>query len=774
MKNHLYILLLILCGNSYGQFITVDSQSFTVQQLIEDVLIESDCISEVVVTNVVGGDFQGSDQSYGYFDATGTNFPFQNGIVLSTGRLQNVDGPNTTLSDDDAPGWIGDADLEDILDENDTTNATIIEFDFTTAASEISFRYLFASEEYQEGNANTCRFSDLFGFLIRRGDSQQYENIALVPDTDTPVKVTTVHPEIQGGCDAENEFYFESFNGGNAPINFDGQTKVLTASTQVIPNTPYHVKLVIADEQNFRFDSAVFLEGGSFKLATDLGESRLLSTANALCPNESLELDATNAQATGYTWFRNENLLPAALNNTYLVEDPGVYRVEVTLGNGCTSFGEVVIEYGDLPEVFDSILQQCDSNNDGRTRFNLLQANNAITDGDNELVVVGFYTSQALAIMNTSEIPDSRSFQNTSANQTVYARVENRSGCFSTAAVQLRTAFNSLDIPDQVACDLDEMADGFTEINLNTITTDLQSIIPANATVAYYRTEGDALFEVNALSSPYTNELRNRQNLFARVEQGSDCYAISTFNIVVANAPILPEDETLAYCINTSPIPIVISSGIQNPSLYTYSWTFNGTPLADVSNMISINEVGDYMVTVTAMSGCTSTRTITVISSSLPIVTDVIVNDVTTNNKITLNVSGGGVYEYALDSLSGPYQETGIFNEVSPGRHLVYIRDRNGCGSIVHEVSVIGFPRYFTPNGDGFHDTWRVKGITSDNPTKSFMIFDRYGKLLFTAKNMRGGWNGEYKGAILPSNGYWYRVTLADGRTFSGGFSLIR
>ncbi|RMB59440.1 gliding motility-associated C-terminal domain-containing protein [Dokdonia sinensis] len=772
MKNLFPLLIFLIGSGMYGQFIQVDSQSFTAQELIEDILIESDCISDVVVTNVVGGDFQGVDQSYGYFDASGTDFPFENGLVLSTGRLQNVDGPNTTLSDDDAQGWAGDRDLEDILDESNTTNATIIEFDFTSVASEISFRYLFASEEYQENDANTCRFSDLFGFLIRRGDEQQYKNIALVPDTQTPVKVTTVHPEIPGGCAAENEFYFESFNGADVPINFNGQTKILTATTEVIPNISYHVKLVIADEQNFRFDSAVFLEGGSFKLATDLGENRLLSTASALCPNETQLLDATNSQATSYAWFKNDELLLSETDPTLLVEDPGTFRVVVTLGNGCTSFGEVTIEYGELPETFDTVLQQCDPDDNGRTSFNLLQANDIITNNDNELLVVAYYTTQAFAIANTNEIPDPRSFQNSAENQIVYARVENRSGCFSIAAVELTTAFNTLIIDDITICDTDEIDDGFTETPLINFTSTFQSLLPSGATVNYYRSSGDALFEVNGLSDPFTNEVRNRQTLYVRVENSGDCYAIAPLDLFIASAPLLPEDTSVAYCINEAPIPIMIESGVQNPELYNYAWTYNGSSIPNETNAIAVNETGSYEVTVTSSSGCSRSRTITITASELPEVTAVVVNDGINNNSINVTVSGGGAYEFLLDN--GSYQENGLFTNVTPGTHRVYIRDINGCGTIVEEVSVIGFPKYFTPNGDGYHDFWRVEGVTRDNPTESFMIFDRFGKLLYTAKDMRSGWNGKYQGATLPTNGYWYKVKLSDGRTFTGGFTLIR
>ena len=106
-----------------SQNVVTDSQSFTPQQLIEDILIDSNCIENVVVTNAVSGDFGDSERSYGYFDATGTSFPFQSGIVLSTGRLSNVQGPNDNLSDDDGNNWTGDTDLEIALQETNTLNA---------------------------------------------------------------------------------------------------------------------------------------------------------------------------------------------------------------------------------------------------------------------------------------------------------------------------------------------------------------------------------------------------------------------------------------------------------------------------------------------------------------------------------------------------------------------------------------------------------------------------------------------------------------------------
>ena len=121
MQKVIIFILMLSTAFVSAQNVVTDSQTYSAQQLIEDILIDSNCITNVQVTNVIGGNFGSTDKSYGYFDASGTTFPFQSGIVLSTGRLNNVNGPNTTLSDDNATNWLGDSDLETALNENNTS-----------------------------------------------------------------------------------------------------------------------------------------------------------------------------------------------------------------------------------------------------------------------------------------------------------------------------------------------------------------------------------------------------------------------------------------------------------------------------------------------------------------------------------------------------------------------------------------------------------------------------------------------------------------------------
>ncbi|MDO1499997.1 choice-of-anchor L domain-containing protein [Winogradskyella maritima] len=782
MRYTLLLFSFFFLSISFAQNISVDSQSFTPQQLIEDILIDSDCITGVSVTNVVGGNFNGTDQSYGFFDATGTTFPFQSGIVMSTGRLANVPGPNTTLSDDNASNWEGDNDLETILNETGTTNATIIEFDFTAVASAVSFRYIFASEEYQENNPNSCNFSDLFGFLIRPSDGQnQFENIALVPDTDIPVKATTVTPGVPGSCPPQNETYFGMYNGNVSPINFNGQTAILTANAEVLPGESYSVKLVIADEQNFRFDSAVFLEAGSFQLSTDLGLNRLVATNNPVCEGESVILDATLPGQNGYDWFRDGVLVqsdPIGCTGcgTFTATEAGFYNVEVTLANNCEAFGEVTLEYAENPIATDTALTECDFNQDGLTTYDLNDAFSVLTGDNPNLVVSGYFTSLANAMNNVDVITNVTTFENTSPNQIIYARVINQANCFDIGEVELRISTNTVDIPDLEVCDRDDI-DGISIFDLTDIQPSIQNQIPPDAFLTFYETAQDAELAINALGTVYENTEPNQQTIFVRVENDFQCFAISEATLVVLFTPTLMPDETVFYCVDTFPEPIELMGGVLNdlPNNYFYDWEFNGMPTDLTTSTIEVNETGTYTVTVTDPNGCSSSRTIIVLPSERATISGVNVDGIGNTNTVTISVTGSGDYEFALDNPNGDYQDENTFINITPGFHTVYVRDKNGCGITEQVISVLGFPKYFTPNGDSNHDFWQVAGVNFElYPQLVVTIFDRFGKLIQVQNSRNSGWDGSYKGLNLPSSDYWFTAEFGDGRSFSGHFALKR
>ncbi len=772
MKPLFFICFLIVCISSFGQNVQVNSQTYTPQQLIEDILIDSNCITNVVVTNIVGGNFGGTDQSYGYFDATGTTFPFQSGIVLSTGKLANVEGPNNTLSDDNATNWVGDNDLEYVLNENNTINATIIEFEFTAIVSQISFRYLFASEEYQINNANTCQYSDLFGFLIRNVNDTQYENIALIPNTQTPVKVTTVHPNIPNGCSAQNDTYFGSWNNSSAPINFNGQTAILTATASTVPNETYHVKLVIADEQNYRYDSAVFLEAGSFELSTDLGVDRLFSTNNPLCENETLLLNANEPGNNSYKWFKDGVEIIGETNNTYTVIEAGTYTVEVTLNNSCVAYGNITVEYSEKLQTTEVFLDTCDNDTDGLTFFDLRLADQFFTlNGFPLLPVIDYYLTENDAIQNTNPIDYPNSFINTTPIQVIFARLENEYGCSAVEPLTLRANYTSSNVNSFIACDDD--SDGFTLFNLNELRDQIRPEVSQSSNITFYSTYEDAANNTNQLTDSYLNTTAYSQEIYVKAQE-IYCELFTTINLIVNNSPKLLQNETVTYCLNSYPETITIDSGLLNGSGNNpmYEWVFNNNPISNLDS-IDINETGTYTVNVTFPNGCSSSRDIIVNPSNEATIQSINIKQASSNNTVTINVSGEGDYQYALDIPI--FQDDNLFSNVKPGFHTVYVYDINGCGTIEEEISVLGFPKFLTPNNDGNHDTWKPYGINEQfNSNIDIKIFDRYGKFIKQINPLSSGWNGTFNGNLLASDDYWYVVILADGTQYRGHFTLKR
>lgn len=180
MKRKLFYILFCLIGitDTFAQYISVD-ETYTAQQLVENVLFSNACTTVSNVT-VSGGNFGTGEQSFGYFNANSSSFPFADGVILSTGKIANAVGPNTSLSDDDATGWNGDIDLNQALGISNSINATVLEFDFVASSSKISFDYIFASEEYH-GTA-PCQYSDGFAFLLREVGTSAYQNLALIPE----------------------------------------------------------------------------------------------------------------------------------------------------------------------------------------------------------------------------------------------------------------------------------------------------------------------------------------------------------------------------------------------------------------------------------------------------------------------------------------------------------------------------------------------------------------------------------------------------------------
>ncbi len=428
---------------AYSQYIAVDDTTYTPEQLVKEIFFTNDNSSCIIVENVIanGFTFSGGEKSFGYFNRNGSTFQMDEGIILTTGNIQQSIGPNNIIISDDDPSWQGDLDLENNLNIRNTFNATSLEFDFiVTNTDRISFEYLFASEQYLlRGSPNQCNYTDGFAFLIKEaGSTAPYRNLAVIPGTDTPIRSNTVRGS-GGLCNAVNEQYFAQFNPFESPINYNGETKTLTATTAVVPGVKYHIKLVIGDQGNGLYDSAVFLKAGSFIGNKNIGNNRLLEDNSALCEGSTLLLDATVANAN-YQWFKNGVRLVGESDSTYTVSSAGFYQVEID-ASGCLLKGSVSIEYAEIPNALEKSF--CNYNNGAPVTLNLQDLNTEIVSNYHNYFVFEYYDAAGILLPNNFSY---------NIDTTIYAQI-NSGDCETVSIpVHLLTPKISQTLADQVIC----------------------------------------------------------------------------------------------------------------------------------------------------------------------------------------------------------------------------------------------------------------------------------------------------------------------------------
>ncbi|MUV04075.1 T9SS type B sorting domain-containing protein [Flavobacterium rakeshii] len=329
------------------------------------------------------------------------------------------------------------------------------------------------------------------------------------------------------------------------------------------------------------------------------------------------------------------------------------------------------------------------------------------------------------------------------------------------------------DAPNLTLCDIsDDGTENFVLSNNTDIILGDQD--PDDYDVTYY----DSLENAHNANLPVNpnsyNNSSDPQTIYARVQNKSNtnCYDITSFMVSTIAIPAINATDDVRICANSNS-HITLSSGITS-SQYTYEWSTGET-----TPVIQVSRPGTYAVTLTNQNGCKKTQVITVTPSDVAQIESVDVVDLVDNNTVTVHVTPtGGVnttYGYSIDMPNGPFQESNFFERVKPGVHTVYVSDVNGCGTVLKQFSVLSIPKFFTPNGDGVHDTWDIVGMNLKfYQNSTIFIYDRYGKLLASVDPKGKGWDGTFNGHPLPSTDYWYVVALDDGRVIKGHFSMIR
>ncbi|EDP95371.1 hypothetical protein KAOT1_10626 [Kordia algicida OT-1] len=584
----LLVLLLFIGQQAYSQAITVDD-TMTPEELVVNVLFQNVCGNEptnIAVTNHSGadnlaGETNGANlgfESYGYFNTGTAAFPFEEGIILSSSSLlpiANNGGGNLSFG---GTSWEGDPDLQVLTGGGDNVfNATAIEFEFVPLADQISFRYILASEEYTTSANYPCQFADTFAFILSGpgiANSNLYDhdanpgtaelnldlggrNIALLPNSNIPASITNIHTFTCGPGLGQFAFpeYYDTAGSNNGSTEFDGQTIALKAESAVIPGETYTIKLVISDYIDSSFDSAVFLEGGSFNIgAFDLGQDRLLMTGNPVCEGDSVTLNAQSAIDTAtYTWFRDGVELTGETNPTLEVTTPGEYSVSVSVSTNCSTEDSIVIEFAPIPEANQpNNLLECAPEGVTAVEFDLSLVNNdVLLTQDPTLFNISYHNTLDDAEMDMNPLPTLYT-NNLSPTETIFVRIEDTSGmCFATTTFDLEIYTQPVanTVADVIICDDDSNDD---VANFTLTDYDVQVLGTQDAsqyTITYHGTPDDATNNANPLPAAFTNT-SNPQTIHVRIENNDNtsCFDTTQFEIRINTQPIANQPADMASC----------------------------------------------------------------------------------------------------------------------------------------------------------------------------------------------------------------------------------
>lgn len=506
--------------------------------------------------------------------------------------------------------------------------------------------------------------------------------------------------------------------------------------------------------------------------------------------NYSIKYYRNEADALSETDVAGNSLEITNISNYRNIGYPNIQdiwvRVESNADNACYGLGPyVTLTVEALPFANQvnplNLIRHCDDNQDGIYGFDTSGIQATVLQGQTN-VNVRYYRQNGTQL--PSPLPNPF---NVNGTETITIRVTNNitmvtsGACYDEVTLQflvddLPQAFS---VPATLTTTCDDESDPLNQDGMYSFdTSSFETTILGGQTGmnVYYFDENN-----NPLPSPLPNPFTTAsQNVKVIVENtiNTDCTATLILPFIINPTPKIDLIDRELICLPET--QITIDAGIQDgtPTTdYTYQWYFNGTTLFGQTNAtLTVSNEGIYSVDVTNIFNCTKTRNITVVGSQIAQLLDIDVVDLTDINTILVTVTGAGDYEYALDDINGPYRDSNLFYNVPMGIHQVYIRDINGCGIVGPiTIPVLGIPQYFTPNGDGFHDFWNVKGVSSQfNYLSTIYIFDRYGKLLKQIGTTSPGWDGTYNGKEMPADDYWFTVEFEDGRSAKGHFALKR
>ncbi len=482
-------------------------------------------------------------------------------------------------------------------------------------------------------------------------------------------------------------------------------------------------------------------------------------------------------------------------------------QIVSAFGSDCLAKGEFVqlhVEALPIANAPTTVMKECDDDQDGLFPFDTSTITSEILNGQNLTDVSITYFNQdgtpVTGVVN-SQLPNPFLTASQTIDIIVTNNITNDPDGACTDATTLNFTVDILPINEVqqlfTECETDP-DDGLLITTFDTSNLETSINAQVGMDITYLDATGSPLLDNsgNQITSPFpTSFISESQTITVIVTNPANttCPQVKTVDFIVNPLPEFDLDTELqVVCENILPHDIVIENPVDN---YNYEW-FDPS-----GNSISTNQILTFtdsslltsegaVFTVTATNPttfCQRTKEITIRKSSIANITQ---DDITSvvfsspNNAIEILTDnlGSGDYEFSLEHTSDdhPWQDDPIFTNLIGGVYIVLIRDKNGCGQTSLEVVLLDFPKFFTPNNDGYNDYWQLIGLENTKYIPSTIaIYDRFGKLVAQINPTGKGWNGFYNGKLLPEADYWFTVELTDivegtSKVYKNHFSLIR
>lgn len=730
----LFTLLFFLChfSSAFAQVVGIQtSNSLDAEELVKNVFIKGNCRNVSNIT-AIGNE----ELSIGQFNSGANIINVNDGIILSTGAIDLASGPNI---DNEAGFSFNLESLDADLDQLATStlfDVTGIEFDFVPLNDRVSFRYVFASEEYCEfvGTA----FNDVFGFFVSGpGINGAFANNAINVASITTLNGTEESVSINNINHLINEtFYVDNITTTDAQnceipyvpllqdfIEYDGFTIPLIASFQVIPCETYHIRLVLGDVGDANLDSAVFLQSNSF----DLGESVKI---RAEVPSSDAPIAYENCVDGQFVFTRN------------------------TLG---------------------------DLNQDLTVDFNISDDSEAINGVD----FVEIPLSITIPAGDTSAILPITIIDDTILEGAEKLKLELNYNC------------DCLDptLTELIIEEVEELFAFFPEINACANQNfDLAPIISGGLPPFNF------LWETGVISDTLTVNTNVSTQYSVTITDfcGNSIPAIA--NVNVQEIPTATLTGIYDFCeISETGIPVTLEGNPPWSIEYNID-EIAQIPLENIqTNPFYLNVPTEGIYTLTAFSDANCVGNIigtAEVKSPFAISTNIVLptcpNSTDGSIEITqLDAVSPFSMEWNIETEDAYFLENltaGIYTlSIADGDSCLYERDfdLSAISSDIKDCAPVYIPNSFSPNDDGINDVFSIFFDTQAGIEQvvSLQIYSRWGALIFEQTNfvpIEGAtdWAGDFRGRKLDTGVYVYVVNLAfsDGSTLvvSGDVSLVR